>query len=92
MASVLIKHTLTDYEKWKLAINEMITRNPDLRITGYKTEMDKSNPQILNTQINLRGQENDLVFSRTESIQKIFDANGLHHKYEIEFVPEYSSK
>jgi|GEM_PF-7088102 len=77
---------LTDYEKWKLAINEMIARNPDLRITSYKTEMDRSNPKILNTQINLRSQENDQVLSRAESIQKIFDANGLNHKYEIEFA------
>jgi hypothetical protein len=86
MAAVLIKHMLTDYEKWKLAINEMITRNPDLKITGYKTEMDRTNPKILTTKINLRGQENDLTVSKTESIQKIFDANGLHHKYEIHFV------
>jgi hypothetical protein len=86
MAAVLIKHMLTDYEKWKLAINEMIARNPDLKITGYKTEMDRTNPKILTTKINLRGQGNDLAVSKTESIQKIFDANGLHHKYEIQFV------
>jgi len=86
MTSLSIKHMLADYERWKSAFNELIMHCPDFKIVGYKTEMERSNPKILTTQISLTDPEDDHILYKAESIKKILDSSGLSHGYEIESI------
>lgn len=85
MSSVLIKHMLSDYEKWKFAFELLSSSQHGVKILGYTTEMDKTNPSILITQIRLGDQDKLLFGKSTEPINKILDRIGLHKRYEIEW-------
>ena len=77
---------LADYERLKSAFNESVMHCPDFKIIGYKTEMEKSNPNILTTQISLTDPTENRGIYKAESIKRILDASGLCHRYEIELI------
>lgn len=75
---------LSDYEKWKAAFELLSSGLNGIKVIGYSTEMDKSNPGILITQIRLGNQDERGSMKSLEPIIKIFDEAGLQRRYEIE--------
>lgn len=75
---------LSDYEKWKAAFELLSSGLNGIKVIGYSTEMDKSNPGILITQIRLGNQEERGSMKSLEPVIKIFDEAGLQRRYEIE--------
>lgn len=84
MTSISVRHMLSDYEKWKAAFELLSSGLNGIKVIGYSTEMDKSNPGILITQIRLGNQEERGSMKSLEPIIKIFDEAGLQRRYEIE--------
>lgn len=74
---------LSDYEKWKVAFELLSSGKYGMRILAFSTEMDKSDPSILITQLQLTERGKPLDTKMIESITTILDEIGLGRRYEI---------